>query len=139
MKKLLLILLCLPMIGWGQNNEDYTKEKNTAIQSAQEWLELIDNKKYELSWTNADVSIQQVIIIKDWENLISGTREPLGKIIERTVTSSEYHTELPGAPDGEYVVIVFESSFKNKKSALETVTPKKGEDGKWKVAGYYIK
>ena len=83
--------------------------------------------------------IQQVIIIKDWENLISGTREPLGKIIERTVTSSEYHTELPGAPDGEYVVIVFESSFKNKKSALETVTPKKGEDGKWKVAGYYIK
>jgi len=48
-------------------------------------------------------------------------------------------TSMPGAPDGEYVVIQFESSFANKKSAVETVTPMKGEDGVWRVSGYYIK
>jgi hypothetical protein len=45
---------------------------------------------------------------------------------------------LPGAPDGEYVVIQFESSFEKKKSAVETVTPMLEKDGKWRVSGYYI-
>jgi hypothetical protein len=46
---------------------------------------------------------------------------------------------LPGAPDGDYVVIKFASSFENKASAVETVTPMKDTDGKWHVSGYYIK
>lgn len=48
-------------------------------------------------------------------------------------------TSLPGAPDGEYVVIQFETSFEKKKSSLETVTPMKEKDGAWRVSGYYIK
>ncbi len=36
----------------------------------------------------------------------------------------KHSTSLPGAPDGEYVVIEFITSFSNKKSAIETVTPK---------------
>jgi hypothetical protein len=55
------------------------------------------------------------------------------------VISTTYATELPGAPDGEYVVIQFAASFKAKKSAVETVTPMKDEDGSWRVSGYYIK
>jgi ribosomal protein S17E len=41
--------------------------------------------------------------------------------------------------NGVYVVIEFESSFENKKSAVETVTPMMDKDGKWRVSGYYIK
>ena len=48
-------------------------------------------------------------------------------------------TSLPGAPDGEYVVIQFDTSFTNKKVAVETVTPMKDEDGIWRVSGYYVK
>ncbi|MEW6584469.1 MAG: DUF4019 domain-containing protein, partial [Nitrospirota bacterium] len=54
------------------------------------------------------------------------------------VKSKKYATSLPGAPDGEYVVIEFETSFENKKSAVETVTPMM-DSGKWRVSGYYIK
>jgi hypothetical protein len=46
---------------------------------------------------------------------------------------------LPGAPDGKYVVVQFDTSFQRKKSALETVTPMMEKDGKWRVSGYYIK
>jgi hypothetical protein len=46
---------------------------------------------------------------------------------------------LPGAPDGEYVVIQFATSFENKKSAIETVTPMLDSDGEWRVSGYFIK
>jgi len=42
-------------------------------------------------------------------------------------------------PDGEYVVIQYDSSFEHKQSAVETVTPMLDKDGKWRVSGYYIK
>jgi hypothetical protein len=48
-------------------------------------------------------------------------------------------TSLAGAPDGEYVVIQYETSFENKKSSIETVTPMLDKDGKWRVSGYYVK
>ena len=54
-------------------------------------------------------------------------------------TAGEYQTSLPGAPDGQYVVIQFKTSFENKRSAVETVTPMFGKDQRWRVSGYYIR
>ena len=70
---------------------------------------------------------------------MQAARKPLGKLILRKVQTKIYKTALPGAPDGEYVVIQFETSFENKKTAIETVTPMMDKDGKWRVSGYYIK
>lgn len=53
--------------------------------------------------------------------------------------SQRYRTTLPGAPDGEYVVIQFKASFENKKAAVETVTPLLDKDGQWRVSGYFMK
>ncbi len=46
---------------------------------------------------------------------------------------------LPGAPDGEYVVIRYRTEFENKMKAVETVTPMLEADGAWRVSGYYIR
>jgi hypothetical protein len=46
---------------------------------------------------------------------------------------------LPGAPDGEYVVIHFHTVFANKADAIETVTPMRGRDGRWRVSGYFVR
>ena len=70
--------------------------------------------------------------------MLQGVRQPLGKTVSRQLASSHYETSLPGAPDGEYVVIQFNTVFDNKQSAVETVTSVL-DDGKWKVAGYFIK
>jgi hypothetical protein len=66
-------------------------------------------------------------------------RKPLGKTISRKLKNKIYATSLPGAPDGEYVVIQYETTFENKKSAIETITLMLDKDGKWRVSGYYIK
>ena len=63
----------------------------------------------------------------------------MGKVILRKLDSQKYMTSLPGAPDGEYVVIQYKTKFENKKSAVETITPMLDNDGKWRVSGYYIK
>jgi hypothetical protein len=46
--------------------------------------------------------------------MLKAVRKPLGKVISREVKSKSHHTSLPGAPDGEYVVIQFDTSFENK-------------------------
>ncbi len=69
---------------------------------------------------------------------MQAARKPLGKLFSRKVLTKVYKSSLPGAPDGEYVVVQFETSFENKKMAIETVTPMLDKDGKWRVSGYYI-
>jgi hypothetical protein len=70
---------------------------------------------------------------------MQGARQPLGKLVSREFKSTHYTTSAPGAPDGQYVIIQYNTSFENKKSAVETVTPMLEQDGKWRVSGYYIK
>ena len=70
---------------------------------------------------------------------MAAVRGPLGKLISRKVIGTEYRTELPGAPDGEYLIIQFATSFEHKQSAVETVTPMRDREGTWRVSGYYIK
>jgi hypothetical protein len=36
-------------------------------------------------------------------------------------------------------VIQFATSFENKKTAVETVTPMRDGDGAWRVSGYFIR
>jgi hypothetical protein len=81
----------------------------------------------------------RAIALEQWQQSLETARKPLGQNLSREVKSKEYTTSLPGAPDGEYVVIQFKSSFTNKKSAIETVTPMRVSDGIWRVSGYYIK
>lgn len=75
---------------------------------------------------------------EQWEQAVQAVRLPLGKLLSRKVKSTGYETSLPGAPDGEYVVIQFETVFENKKAAVETVTPMLDRDGTWRVSGYFI-
>jgi len=67
------------------------------------------------------------------------SRDPLGAMVSRKLKSATYAKTLPGAPDGEYVVIQYETSFEHKQSAVETITPMLDKDGKWRVSGYFIK
>ena len=55
------------------------------------------------------------------------------------VVSAEFTTKLPGAPDGEYVVIQYRTKFQNKADAIETVAPMRDQDGVFRVSGYYVR
>ena len=70
---------------------------------------------------------------------MSAARKPLEELVSREVASAEFHLTLPGAPDGEYVVLTFNSSFGKKAVAVETVTMMKEADGAWRVSGYFIR
>jgi hypothetical protein len=113
--------------------------EKAAIAATEKWLRIVDEGKYSESWKESSEYFKQAIQQDQWEHAVQSVREPLGKLISRKVKSATYTTSLPGAPDGQYVVIQFNTSFENKKSGIETVTPMMDKDGIWRVSGYYIK
>ena len=115
-----------------------TKER-LAGKAALAWLSLVDTGEYEKSWEQASLLFRKQVPARQWKTAITSVRTPLGKLVSRKLKSTQFTTTLPGAPDGEYVVIQYDCSYEKKKSAVETVTPMREEDGSWKVSGYYIR
>ena len=110
-----------------------------ALTAAKTWLALVDDGSYGESWETAAAYFKNAITKEKWEQMLTAARTPLGRLVYRELISTTYTQSLPGAPDGEYVVIQFKTNFKNKKSAIETVTPMLENDGAWSISGYYIK
>jgi hypothetical protein len=110
-----------------------------AIEAAEAWLKLVDEGQYGESWSQAAEYFKKFVNEEQWKTSVEAARKPLGKVLSRKVLNSTYTTTVPGAPDGQYVIIQFETLFENKQSAVETVTPMTESDGQWRVSGYYIK
>lgn len=138
-KRSLSIMIILLL--WANSGAMARGAENTeqAVEAATQWLALIDQGQYSRSWQTAAVYFKAALTLAQWEQSLEAARKPLGKLITRKLKSARYMTSLPGAPDGHYVVITFETSFENKASAVESVTPMKDPDGQWRVSGYYIK
>ena len=110
-----------------------------ATRAARAWLALVDAGKYGQSWEQAASFFKKNVTKSQWEQAARQVRGATGAYVSRKLKSATLTKELPGAPAGQYVVIQFEAVFKNKKDAVETVTPMLDADKKWRVAGYFIK
>jgi len=110
-----------------------------AQSAATRWVALADSGQFAASWDQAADPFQTAIAKPTWESAMQAIRVPLGTVKSRTLKSAVFTTSVPGAPDGEYVVVQFDTKFENKAAAIETVTPMKGKDGTWRVSGYFIK
>jgi len=130
---LLLVLILTSVSGYAADDK-----KRDADQAAGKWLALVDGQQYLESWNRAALLFKQQVSADNWLQAISAARKPLGSMISRKLIAATYATSLPGAPDGEYVVLQYQTTFQHKKSALETVTPML-DDNRWRVSGYYVR
>jgi hypothetical protein len=110
-----------------------------AQQSAERWLAIVDKGDYADSYDEAASIFKLAITKADWVQKVRAARGPLGKLESRKLKHAQYETSLPGAPDGKYVVILYDTSLENKKSAMETIVPTLDRDGRWRVSGYFIR
>ncbi len=115
--------------------ENTREAESAAIQ----WLALSDSRKYGESWDRAASLFQAAIPREQWVIAMQAMRSQLGVTQSRLTTTSKFAKTLPGAPEGEYVVVQFQRDFANKAGATESVTPMKDTDGTWKVSVYFIR
>ena len=116
-----------------------SEAETQATDAAKAWLQLMDEGKYDESWQEAASYFRNNVGKGQWKKMAQGVREPLGAFQDRQLESAKYANTLPGAPDGEYVIVQFKATYANKASATETLTPMKDADGKWRVSGYFIR
>ena len=131
----LTILSLFFSVGSPSANE---KAEKAALASSTKWLTLVDKGDYSKSWDRAAGIFKTMVTKLEWQTKLNVYRTPLGQVSERNVKSKQYAKTLPDAPEGEYIVVEYETVFKNKQTVTETVTSVLEKDGKWKVAGYYI-
>lgn len=123
----------------GAADGKHADAEKLAIEAAEPWLELVDQAQYARSWETAAEQLKDNIDRRDFVKKLSGARKPLGDVVSRTLESKQYLTSVPGAPDGQYVILQYKTAFTNKQSATETITPMVDKDKKWRVSGYFIK
>lgn len=113
--------------------------KQAALDKAGAWLALVDGGRYQLSHEEAARIFKKAVTAQRWQESIGAARGSLGKVVSRAVSVAQYHTSLPGAPDGKYWVIQYATSFAHKKQATETLTMMMDPDGAWRAAGYFVR
>jgi len=134
-----IAVLGLIAMGCSKNEELGSVGADEGIAAANTWLAEVDAERYAASWDQACAYFRGAVPRDQWMTQVAGVRGPLGRVLSREVASAAYTRELPGAPDGEYLVIQYRTKFENKADAIETVTPMRDPDGKYRVSGYYIR
>jgi hypothetical protein len=137
-KAVCLLALCLFFSGSVAAAQEVSKG-TAAMTAAEKWLALVDGGRYAESWNEAAQYLKNAVQQEQWAQSLEARRKPFGKAVSREMKKMTYKTSLPGAPDGEYMVIQFATSFGKKRAAVETVTTMAEKDGIWRVAGYYIR
>ena len=114
-------------------------DTSAGMAAVTEWLASIDRGAYGEGWDRAAQRFRESIDRPKWEIAADAARRPAGVVISRKLRTATFARALPGAPEGEYVVIQYDTVFEKVPLAAETVTSEREKDGAWRVSGYWIK
>lgn len=108
-------------------------------EAAEDFLHLVDAEQYEQSWESSSALMREKIFLEVWNQQIPAMRDRVGKLINRKQDSSSISDWATDAPDGQYLTIIYASSFEKKATVIETINLVLEEDNRWRVGGYFIK
>ena len=109
-----------------------------AQEAARAWLAHTDRGDAAASWNDAGKQFRNAITVERWAQSLNQVRPPLGAVSQRALLKTQFRKSFPGAPDGEYAIVVFRTTFAKKANASETVTLEHESDGAWRVVGYFV-
>jgi hypothetical protein len=129
-----LALVLAPLAARAQDPRASAAQRN-----ALDWLALVDRGDPATSWQSASPLFRSVIDAARWRQAIEAIRSSMGTVVTRALASTSFHTEVPGLPDkGDYVLLVYRTTYTGSPSATERVTMSREADGVYRVAGYVI-
>lgn len=128
-----MLALFIPVAGLAANTDT-----QKATEAAKSWLALIDQNNYAQSWKEAGALFQSHVTEAQWESAARAARSPMGALVARNVAGVNLATTLPGAPDGQYAVVTFDTKFANKAAAVETMAMAM-DGGIWRAVGYHVR
>lgn len=105
--------------------------------ASQTWLELVDKDHYDRSWDEISSVTKAKIPKAEWTKILNKTRKPLGLVKSRDMVDQRTAVNPKNLPAGDYMVMVYKTTFKNKPAAYELVTLYL-QGGQWRVLTYQV-
>jgi hypothetical protein len=105
--------------------------------AAEAWLKIEDAETYDKSWAAASDYFRSQVPEQGWVRHMETMRKPIDPVLVRDLTASEWNTEMPNLPKGEYVAFVYQTTFANGHPQLESVVMVH-EGAAWKMIGYAV-
>lgn len=119
------------------SQEAFQKQRQPGIIAVQSWLGLVDNGRYDESWDQGSSMLRRTVTKKEWKQILDATRKDLGTVVKRTLVQELPAQNPKNMPKGEYMVVLYQTSFTKKSSAKELLTLS-FEQGEWRVITYMI-
>lgn len=135
----ILVLNCVCLLRAEEKMEVSDSEDQDLVLQVEKWLALVDKGQYGESWKEAGTNLKLMVKEEQWKSQISTARNLFGELVSRSLKDKRYSNALPGAPDGKYCIMIFDTAFSNKASAVETVIMVKDADDRWRLVAYFIK
>lgn len=139
--RLMLALLAAALLARPALADEPTSDRAAAVaaatREAEQWVEAVDARRYADAWKQQAPAVKEGRTEHDWISEFASPREGLGKPVMRELKRAEFSTRVRGAPEGEYVTVVYLTKFANIPLASETILLSR-ENGQWMVGGYSI-
>jgi len=127
-----MLLLLAAQVAMAQAAEDRARF------AAEQWIVLVDDGQYNQSWKEADKIFQDLIPADEWQKKASAERAQLGARQSRKLKDIKATNAVKGLPNGQYYQVKYQSSYENKKQAVETIVATLDSDGTWRVVSYTV-
>jgi len=118
--------------------DPHIAEEEAAQRQALGFLGYLDHGRYADSYAYTGMLIRATNDRDSFARQIKKARAGTGALQSRSLIDASYATSVPGAPEGQYVLLHYDASFANRPEAVETLTLAFAK-GYWRVSGYYIK
>ena len=111
-----------------------------AQRAARQWLAAADRLDARATWGAAGSRFRKALTLERWTAALKKEREPRGAVVQRALASTSFRSSLSRiAASGDFVVLLFHTSFAQRSGAGEQVTLEREADGVWRVVAYVIR
>ena len=118
--------------------DPHAVEEQAAQRQALGFLGYLDHGRFADSYAYTGMLIRSQLDRDAFASQVEKARAGTGTVQSRELIDAGYSTTVPGAPEGQYVVLHYHSSFANRPDTVETLTLAMAK-GYWRVDGWYIK
>tara|TARA_B100000795_G_C22676716_1_gene390090 strand:- start:113 stop:556 length:444 start_codon:yes stop_codon:yes gene_type:complete len=139
MKKLIILLLsaiCMYSANAQKYNKQYIKDASVI---AEVWLNDINNNNYESAYNSLTSKTKANYIKEEWISFLRELMLEFGEFQERKIESSIFQNGIEGLEDGFYIIIEYNSNYKNTVNHEEYILVKQNDKLKWEIESFNYK
>lgn len=131
---LCLALLSTPATAQDQEAQDPADQTEEAREAADAWLALFDANDIEATYDAAAEAFKTQVELQDWEAQAAQVKQAVGELDGRTYMETTYADELPQAPEGDYMIVQYETQYANLNVTEYVILVQEGDT--WRMVGF---